>query len=229
MGNYILDLDMAYIKARRKEKIKTANKNFWIYVPVKINLYGKGNVNYIAKKGEFTKFIYTKSNCRVYFSDADILTMLLQVKNKDTIDTLIKHLKEMYAGNTEKFEIDILGKKYNVEGLQAIYDEQILTNPQDIDISFNELLVLINLVLSKDKAATSLWTQKPDFLKHTISKYISLLEFYYYGKESAREYLDFMGFDTKADIYANYDTKAKRDEKTHFFCDFDLFEKAGIL
>lgn len=87
----------------------------------------------------------------------------------------------------------------------------------DIDSSFNELLVLINLILSKDKAAAPLWTQKPDFLKHTICKYISLLKFYYYGDSNAREYLEVMGFNTQTEIYTNYDTKAKRDEKTHFF------------
>lgn len=229
MENFILDLDMAYMRARRNEKIKKGNKNFWIYVPIKIKLFGIRNTNYMAKKGEFTKFIYVKNNCRVYFSDADILTMLLQVKNRDTIDMFIEKLKEMYAGNAVKYEIELSGRNYEVEGLQAIYDEQILTNPQDIDISFNELLVLINLVLSKDKAATPLWTQKPDFLKHTICKYISLLKFYYYGDNNAREYLEVMGFNTQTDIYTNYDTKAKRDEKSHFFCDFDLFEKAGIL
>lgn len=229
MANFIADLDIVYRNARKKEKIKKGNNNFWIYIPVKINLYGKRNANYIAKKGEFTKFIYVKNNCRVYFSDADILTMLLQVKNRDTIDMFIEKLKEMYAGNTEKYEIELSGRNYEVEGLQAIYDAQILTNPQDIDISFNELLVLINLILSKDKAAAPLWTQKPDFLKHTICKYISLLKFYYYGDNNAREYLEVMGFNTQTDIYTNYDTKTKRDEKTHFFCDFDLFEKAGIL
>ena len=86
----------------------------------------------MVKKGEFTKFIYVKNNCRVYFSDADILTMLLQVKNRNTIDMFIEKLKEMYAGNTVKYEIELSGRNYEVEGLQAIYDEQILTNPQDM-------------------------------------------------------------------------------------------------
>lgn len=45
-------------------------------------------------------------------------------------------------------------------------------NPQDVEILFNELLALINLVLLKDQASTPLWPSRPDFFKHTTSKYI---------------------------------------------------------
>lgn len=38
-----------------------------------------------------------------------------------------------------------------------------------------------------------------------------------------------MGFDIKSDIYSNYNTRAKRDEKNNFFSDFDKFEKSGVL
>ena len=48
----------------------------------------------------------------------------------------------------------------------------------------------------------------------SFCKYISLLKFYYYGDSNAREYLEVMGFNTQTEIYTNYDTKAKRDEKT---------------
>lgn len=47
--------------------------------------------------------------------------------------------------------------------MALVKDEQILTNPQDIDISFDELFVLINLVLSKDQASTHLWPGRSDF------------------------------------------------------------------
>lgn len=36
-------------------------------------------------------------------------------------------------------------------------------NPQDVEILFNELLALINLVLLKDQASTPLWPSRPDF------------------------------------------------------------------
>jgi len=113
--------------------------------------------------------------------------------------------------------------------MAQIKDEQILTNPYDIDISFDELFVLINLILSKDQASTPLWPSRPDFLKHTTSKYISLIKYYYYKDEKARSYLLNMGYDVEKSIYSNYDTLDKRDEKRKFFCDFNEFEKNGLL
>lgn len=47
-------------------------------------------------------------------------------------------------------------------------DEQILMNPQDVEILFNELLALIILVLLKDQASTPLWPSRPDFLTYNI-------------------------------------------------------------
>ena len=47
--------------------------------------------------------------------------------------------------------------------------------------------------------------------------------------ERAKVYLENVGFDVKGDIYSNYDTQEKRDAKIKIFCDFDSFEKAGII
>ena len=38
-----------------------------------------------------------------------------------------------------------------------------------------------------------------------------------------------MGYDVEKSIYSNYDTLDKRDEKRKFFCDFNEFEKNGLL
>ena len=179
-------------KEREKNGIKNGNKNFYLFVPLKINLYGSFNENYIIKKAEFTKYLYTGDDCRVYFSDADILMMLLQIKKNTTIDLLLEYFKKVYVGDVEKYTILVGENEYDVSGILKINDNQILTNPQDIDITFDELLVLINLILSKDITSTPLWESKPDFLKHTITKYSSLLKFYYYGDDRAKKYLDDM-------------------------------------
>lgn len=155
--------------------------------------------------------------------------MLLQIQNNITMDLLIENLIRVYNKSFEQYNIWISKKKYEVVGMAQIKDEQILTNPYDIDISFDELFVLINLILSKDQASTHLWPSKPDFLKHTTSKYISLIKYYYYGDEKARSYLLDMGYDVEKSIYSNYDTLDKRNEKRKFFCDFNEFEKNGLL
>lgn len=85
------------------------------------------------------------------------------------------------------------------------------------------------LVLSKDQASTPLWPSRPNFFKHTTSKYITLIKYYYYGDMKARKYLLNMGYNVDEDIYSNYNTLDKRDEKRGFFSDFEVFEKSGVL
>ena len=230
MANFIKDLDELYKMARKVHKIREKNKSFLLFVSMKVNLYGDENTSFLIRKGEFTKFLYIRNNCRVYFSDADILEMLLQIKEKRTIDLLIEYLAMVYQGAADRFHIFVGEKRYEVMGIPQIRDTQVLTNPKDIDIVFEELLVLINLILAKDIAAVPLWEDsKPNFFKHTCAKYISLLKFYYYGNINAERYLKSIGYDTNEDIYSNYGSETDRDEKHNLFYDFKLFESSGIL
>lgn len=224
MGNFIEDLDKWYENERQTNGIKDSCN-----IPLTVELYGNVSRNYMIRKKKFTKFLFTKDDCRVYFSDTDILMMLLQVHKTDTMDLLMDYLVKAYWNNVEKYYIHIGNEKYEVDGIPQIEDNQILTNSQDIDITFNELYVLVNLILAKDRASNPLWPYGPDFFRHTISKYISLIKYYHYKDTKAKTYLENMGYDVKVDIYSNYDTAAKRSEKRKFFSDFKTFEKSGVL
>ena len=72
-------------------------------------------------------------------------------------------------------------------------------------------------------------THGKDYYMHTISKYITLLKYYYYGDKKAGKYLQQMGYDTGKSIYQNYDTTAKRDEKRWYFMSRKAFESSGVL
>lgn len=230
MSNFIKDLDDLYKKESKENGIKFKDKSFSCNIPFEVQLYGKKSEKYIIrKKRKLTRFLFVEKGCRVYFSDVDILMMLLQLQERKTMDTLIEHLIKAYQGEVEKYFITICSTNYEVEGILKVEDEQVFTNPQDIDISFNELLILINLVLSKDRASNPLWPKQVDFFKHTVSKYIALIKHYYYGDIKARDYLLNMGYNVNEDIYSNYNTQQKRDEKRGFFSDFEVFEKSGLL
>ena len=113
-----------------------------------------------------SRFAYIKNGCRVYFSDVDILTMLLEIEDKNTMDRLLQALiKAYYEEQKEQYYIRIGRSQY----------------------------------------------------MHTISKYITLLKYYYYGNKKAGKFLQQMGYDTEKSIYQNYDTTAKRDEKRWYF------------
>lgn len=229
MKNYIKELDILYQDELKKNGNKRIGKNFSIYVPLTVKIYGNQYENFLVKKNEFTKYLYTKNGCRVYFSDADIISMILQIENEQIIHDLITLLIDAYRGKFAVYRI-LLGRyEYEVKGIPQIKGNQMLINHQDIDISFEELFILMNLILSKDYAAGPLWEEKPSFLKQTLVKYITLLKFYRYSDAMAQKYLTDMGYDVSKKIHENYASQKMRDEKNNYFCDFNVFEESGIL
>lgn len=196
---------------------------------MKIELYSDVNMNYIIRKSEFTKYLYVKNGARVYFSDADILTMLLQIKENYVIEKVIESLEKLYEGKGERFTFYMNEDKYEGEGLPIIFNSQMSNNPQDIDVPFEDLLTLINMVLAKDAASMSLWDNNPEFLKHTIVKYILLLKYYYFKDEKVKIYLDSVGYNTECSIYINYNTSEKLKKNNKIFYDFDTIENKEIL
>jgi len=229
MKNYIEELDILYQDAIKKNNRRKVSKNFSIYVPLKVNIYGIQNENFLIRKNEFTKYMYIKNGCRVYFSDADIISMILQTENKRTIHNLLAILTSAYNGHFSTYEILLAQNVYEVKGIPQVKENQVLVNYQDIDISFEELFILVNLIISKDYAADPLWEGKPSFLKQTLVKYITLIKYYYDSDMAAQKYLADMGYDVDSGIHENYANPKMRDEKNHFFCNFNVFEESGIL
>ena len=74
----------------RKTGLRKKIRLLYVIFPLRVKLYGSINENYIIRKGKLTRFLYIKNGCRVHFTDADILTMLLQIQNKDTMTLLLK-------------------------------------------------------------------------------------------------------------------------------------------
>ena len=90
-NNFIKDLDDIYTETHAKNPILKDNQKFCLHVPVETEIYGNKNRNFIIrKKKQLSRFAYIKNGCRVYFSDADILTMLLEIEDKNTMDRLLQ-------------------------------------------------------------------------------------------------------------------------------------------
>lgn len=68
MENFVDDLDEIYTQYKNRKHIKKC-----IYLPICIKYNGKSYKNYLIRKDNNTKFVYIKDDCRVFFSDADIL------------------------------------------------------------------------------------------------------------------------------------------------------------
>lgn len=227
MKNFIKDIDTFYNEELLRNKIPKDNKKFTVFLSLNFK-YGKNNnKNFIVRKNDFTKYLFVKNDVRVYFSDADILNMLLQIDDRNIMDDLLLGLKNLFNGKGEEYIIFVNDVEYKGLGIPYIGCTQIFSNPQDIEIEFDDLFVLINLILAKDIASTPLWNIQ--FVKRTIGKYLILLKWYYYKDKAAGEYLHRKGYFEKNTIYENFNTNEKREANNLIFNDIKEFEKLSVL
>lgn len=112
MSTFIEELDNMFAIAKTSEDSHAFDANYGIFIPIRVHIYGTINTNFIICKREFTKYLYIKGGCRVYFTDVDILTMLLSVKEQNTIRRFIDELKNLYKSNGvgQKYEIEFAGQ-----------------------------------------------------------------------------------------------------------------------
>ena len=224
--SFITNLDRLYDDEKNKAGYSLLNNDYMMYLPMTVTISGKSNNSFCIKKAEFTRFLYVKNGCRVYFSDADILSMLLDVRDKKVMRDIINRLKHVYStGSGTKFSVEFNGIEYDAYGIGMLNHPQVLTNYKDIDIDFTDLLILINLVIAKDIDSSPLWPTHAPFFKKTICKYVSILEYAYFDNSSACVFLENVGYDINKSIIENYDTAKKRDEKYNMFTEYPLFEK----
>lgn len=228
MDDFVSYLDEQYSVARKRENIPNKQKDFSIFYPAIIKMDTSVFNDFLIQKERMTIFLYTKNDCRVFFSDEDIIYMLLQVKKKEAIETLIEELKDAYNG-IFPFPFYFIFNKitFSLSGIRPIDYCQELFNEQDVSCEFATLIALINIILAKDVLGTNMpmWSKAPSFIKHTCCKYITLLKFYYFGDKNAKEYLIKQGYNTDENILENYSTPQKREEKSGYFKNYSEFEK----
>lgn len=229
-NNFIYDLDMLYKAAREGKHISRNNaKIYSLYYPIIFEYAGGVNRNFVIKKNEFTKYLYVRNGARVYFSDADVMNMILSLEKTSTVTELISAFKDLYRGNGVRHILYLNDMEYACRGLPIINDSQVLMNLQDIDMPFIDLWTLINLILTKDMYSNPLWPGKADFLKHTLVKYISLLQYYYFDNNIAKEYLNKVGYNTEGTLLDNFNSSSKTNENNKCFNEFEMFENSGLL
>lgn len=228
--NFIDDLDNWYTQSVTKNKYNKAQfllfKNLGIY-----NKNGSAllSSNFIIRKdNKKTKFICVHYNSRVYFSDYDIIGMLMQVSDCKIINQILQEFKLLFNKQIDHtFDIQIESNRYNVPGLPLYEHKQIIKNEKDVDLEFQDLLILINLVIAKDFASnTAARNSKSstDFVKKTLSKYILAIEYYVNRNSEAERILTEIGIDCELSFEENFLLREKETGKC-FVENMELIEK----
>lgn len=219
-NNFILDLDN---EIKRKEVT-------YIFKKVVYDVDNKPNINFILRKEKNkTRVLYVKNNVRVRFTDNDILEMILEINDKDVVSRLLDILKLIY--NSKEYDttsMKVGNKKYIIPLLPEINCCQMLKNRKDVDISFEDIYVLINLIIAKDIASTNV-INKMDYLKRTLAKYILVIGRYYFNGEKEQKFFRHSSIDYTGDFYFDFEACDAAKENVRKVMDYELFENLHII
>lgn len=217
--NFIAALDEAAANTRMK----------YIFCNVVFDIDNKANRNFIFRKDtnpkhSKTRILYIKDGVRVRFTDMDVLEMILEIEDRDVVKKIVDILKLLYSRNYNTTIMKMGDYEYTIPLLPEVTYEKTFSNRKDIEITFEDLYVLINLIVAKDIASTEVIERK-DFLKRTLTKYILIIGRYYLGGEEEKAYFERFSIDYSGDIYVDFETGIYADENAKKIIDYKLFEK----
>lgn len=243
--NFIEDLD--FLLNQEKEKVKTQFGDNSIdndYFSIDRNLevsHGDKIYMFLIRKNKKTRFLVNENNVRVYLSDFDILELLIDnVQNYgvEIIEEIIIFLNDKVKtpSSGEKYKIKISDefstKEYYITGMKLKDDDVYLRNKFDLqNFSLNSLIVLINLILSKDILSKELVEEAPSYLKRTAYKYIIILKLAVFKDKKVEEALRSRGGSNPniKELRWKSILSYKNEAGKNFFNNIEEIEKMKIL
>lgn len=224
--NFISDLDSQALDSEMKYIFKNVifdaggrdNKNFLFRKDTRVKKQEKGK----------TRILYIKDHVRVRFTDNDILDMMLRIGKKEVICNILQNFKAIYIGEYAKTILIMGEERYEVPLLPTVEYDQLLHSKKDISISFEDLYVLINLIIAKDIAANDT-INNIDFYERTMYKYAIILNYYYFNGEKGKELFDQMKINSTNDFYFDFEIGAHAKENQRKITNYKQFDLSRIL
>lgn len=243
--NFIRDLDNLLDQEKKKVKMRFGDNSIDNdYFSIDRNLevsHGDKIYMFLIRKNEKTRFLVNENNVRVYLSDFDILELLIDnVQNYgfEIIGEIIVFLNDKVKtpSSGEKYKIKlsdgILTEEYYITGMKLKDDDVYLRNKFDLkNFSLNSLIVLINLILSKDILSKELLEEAPSYLKRTSYKYIIILKLAVFEDKKVEEALRSRGVSNPNSKELRWKSilHYKNEEGKKFFNNIEEIEKMKIL
>lgn len=220
--NFLEFMDNEYEKTCVEEKIQKDNKEFAIFQkiePIGISV----NNDFFCYKRKRTKILFCPDNCKVYLTDQDIINIFLKLDD-NTLDIFLEKFIDLYNGKENKFKFKISDNTFEGIGIQYEEDkDQKILLYTDNEISINELIFIINMILEKDRLY--------ELQEKTLIKYISLIKYYKYNDQSAQNFLEEIKYPfNDFDIYIKtYNSKMLKEIDKKFINKGLIFKKNMII
>lgn len=185
--SFLKRIDKLHKENRSVYGIEMSNNDFSSFInvePVDISLTQK----FIIRKQEKAKLLLVSGKQRVYLSDNDIISTILDME-KNCIDWFLNSFIKLYNDEFEVFNFKLEDKLYKGIGISYYQSQREISLFSDTKIDINDFIFILNFIFSKDKQ----WendTSQENFSKRTIIKYITLIDYYSNQSERSRNYLE---------------------------------------
>ncbi len=189
--SFLKRIDKLHKENRSVYGIEMSNNDFSSFInvePVDISLTQK----FIIRKQEKAKLLLVSGKQRVYLSDNDIISTILDME-KNCIDWFLNSFIKLYNDEFEVFNFKLEDKLYKGIGISYYQSQREISLFSDTKIDINDFIFILNFIFSKDKQ----WendTSQENFSKRTIIKYITLIDYYSNQSERSRNYLEKIGY-----------------------------------
>jgi len=175
--DFIEYLDRAHSKTKQDNNIKEQDAKFISYYELLPPSVDGLDSNFEIKKDIKTKLSLLSDDMRVYLSDSQIIDLILKKLDEPLITSFLSQLIVIYKKpqeNQQCFTFRIDNQIFNGFGLSFLKtDNKSFQLHSDNFITTNELIFIINFIISKDYYAGI--KAKQNFLHLTLCKYIVLL------------------------------------------------------
>lgn len=218
--NFISLLEHKY--TIEKGKLLEKNNSFSFYCPASLSVNRKTNKDFELKhyrersKEHRTQILYTKKNTRVYYSDADLLEMLIQIKDASIRECILDTFMKWPYEKKHEGAVCIFNKNFSFNAIEIPQYPIDLVDYHDLELSLNDLFYIINFVIAKDIYVSRISKSGYKFDRRTINKYTALLLWYWYKDTSVKKQLIEIGYNINLSIIENYKNNKKGDHDRVF-------------
>ena len=189
--SFLKRIDKLHKENRSVYGIEMSNNDFSSFInvePVDISLTQK----FIIRKQEKAKLLLVSGKQRVYLSDNDIISTILNME-KNCIDWFLNSFIKLYNDEFEVFNFKLEDRLYKGIGISYYQSQREISLFSDTKIDINDFIFILNFIFSKDRQ----WendTSQENFGKRTIIKYITLIDYYSNQSERSKNYLKKIGY-----------------------------------
>lgn len=224
--SFLKRIDKLHKENRSVYGIEMSNNDFSSFInvePVDISLTQK----FIIRKQEKAKLLLVSGKQRVYLSDNDIISTILDME-KNCIDWFLNSFIKLYNDEFEVFNFKLEDKLYKGIGISYYQSQREISLFSDTKIDINDFIFILNFIFSKDKQ----WendTSQENFGKRTIIKYITLIDYYSNQSERSKDYLEKIGYPICKPNFVTASKSIPASKIKNMFSDVNSFDISKYL